>query len=88
MVPIRKCGTKAVRFCIDYRKLNKATHADPFQMPLIQELLDNVAGATWFTKFDINKGFYQVSLDKDSENKTAFCLCGENINSRECLLVL
>ena len=73
MVPIRKCGTRAARLCIDYRKLNKATHADPFQMPLIQELLDNVAGATWLTKLDMNKGFYQVSLDKDSENKTAFC---------------
>ena len=73
MVPIRKCGTRAVCLCIDYRKLNKATHADPFQMPLIQELLDNVAGAIRLTKFDMNKRFYQVSLDKGSEKKTAFC---------------
>ena len=73
MVPVRKHGTKAIRLCIDYRKLNKATNADPFQMPLIQELLDNVAGAKWLTKLDMNKGFYQVPLDQDSEDKTAFC---------------
>ena len=73
MVPVRKHGTKAIRLCIDYRKLNKATNADPFQMPLIQELLDNVAGAKWLTELDMNKGFYQVPLDQDSEDKTAFC---------------
>ena len=71
MVPVRKHGTKAIRLCIDYRK--QATNADPFQMPLIQELLDNVAGAKWLTKLDMNKGFYQVPLDEDSEDKTAFC---------------
>ena len=83
-----KFGTRAVHLCIDYHKLNKATHADPFQMPLIQELLDNVAGATWLTKLDMNQGFYQVSLDKDSETRQLSVLRGENINSRECLLVL
>ena len=73
MVPVRKHGTKAIRLCIDYRKLPKATYAVPFQMPLIQELLDNVAGTKWLTKLDMNKGFYQVPLDEDSEDKTAFC---------------
>ena len=42
-------------------------------MPLIQELLDNAAEAKWLTKLDMNKGFYQVPLDEDSEDKTAFC---------------
>ena len=77
MVPIRKCSTRAVRLCIDYRKLNKATQADPFQMPLIQELLDNVAGATWLTRLDMNKGLYQVFLDRDSENKTVLFYMGK-----------
>ena len=73
MVPVRKHGTKAIRLCIDYRMLNKATNAVPFQMPLIEELLDNVAGTKWLTKLDMNKGFYQVPLDEDSEDKTAIC---------------
>ena len=69
MVPIRKCGTRAVCLCIDYFKLNKATHAAPFQMPLILELLNNVARATWLTKLDMNKEFYRVSLHEDSKNR-------------------
>ena len=58
MVPTRKCSIRAVRLCIDYHKLNIATHIDPFQMTLIQELLDNVAGTAWLTKIDMKKGFY------------------------------
>ena len=40
---------------------------------MIHDLIDNVAGATWLTKVDVNKGFYQVLLDKDSRDMTAFC---------------
>ena len=73
MVPIRKYGTRAVHFCITHCRLNKDTHADPFQMPLIQELLDNYAGVTWLTKVGMKKEIYQVPLDKDGDNKTALC---------------
>ena len=73
MVPVRKRGTNAIRLCIDYRRLNSITRPDPFQMPMIHDLLDNVAGATWLTKVDMNKGFYQVPLDKDNQDMTAFC---------------
>ena len=73
MVPVRKKETNTIRLCIDYRRLNKVTKANPYQMPMVQDLLDNVAGATWLTKLDMNKGFYQVPLDKYSQDKTAFC---------------
>ena len=63
MVPVRKKETNTIRLCIDYRRLNKVTKADPYQMPMGQELLDNVAGATRLTKLDMNKGFYQVPLE-------------------------
>ena len=73
IVPVRKIGTNAIRLYIDYRRLNSITRPDPFQMPMIHDLLDNVAGETRLTKVDMNKGFYQVPLDKDSQDMTAFC---------------
>ncbi len=79
MVPLRKRGTSAIRLCIDYRRLNSITRPDPFQMPMIHELLDNVAGATWLTKVDMNKGFYQVPLVRDSQDMTAFLFPMEKI---------
>ena len=44
MVPIRRTGG-SLRLCIDYRKLNKATVSDPYQMPRVDSLLDSVAEA-------------------------------------------
>ena len=54
-----KKATGKIRLCIDYRRLNKITINDPFQMPCIEDLL--------------NKGFYQVPLGRASQEKTAFC---------------
>ena len=73
MVPVRKKGTDRIRLCIDYRRLNEVTINDPFQIPCIEDLLNQVAGATWLSKLDLNKGFYQVPLSTDSQEKTTFC---------------
>ena len=72
MVPIRK-PNGAIRLCIDYRKLNSVTQPDPYQIPRVDDMLDEVAEAVWLTKLDINKGYYQVPMSKDSVDKTAFC---------------
>ena len=87
MVPVCKKDTNAIRPLIDYRRLNKVTKADPYQVTMVQELLDNVAGATWLTKLDMNKGFYQLPLDKNSQDKTAFVRHGASLHFRTCLLV-
>ena len=63
----------AIRLCIDYRRLNQATVPDPYQMPRVEDLLDDVAEAAWLSKLDMNHGFYQVPLQADSGPKTAFC---------------
>ena len=73
MVPARKKGTDRIRLCIDYRRLNEVTINDPFQMPCIEDFLNQVAGATRLSKLDLNKGFYQMPLSTDSQEKTAFC---------------
>ena len=41
---------------VDYRCLNKVIMADPYQMSMVQELLDNIAGAAWLTKAQYEQG--------------------------------
>ena len=60
------------RLCTDYRKLNSSTESDPFPLPRIDELLDKIAKAKFLTKVDMAKGYYQVSMDKESVPLTGF----------------
>ena len=63
-------GTK--RLCIDYRKLNLVTQADPYPIPRIEELIDGIGDAKWTTALDLTKGYWQVPMEKSSQEKTAF----------------
>ena len=71
MVPIRK-PDGSVRLCIDFRKVNSATVPDPFAIPLIEDLLDQLGEARYLTKLDLNKGFYQIPVAEQDRSKTAF----------------
>jgi hypothetical protein len=61
-----------LRMCIDYRGLNKVTVKDRYPLPRTDELLDRVAKAHLFTKFDLRSGYWQIPLTKDSQPLTAF----------------
>ena len=64
----------SLRFCIDFRKLNSLTVKDSHPLPRICETLESLAGAAHFLTFDMNSGFWQVPMDEESKQYTAFTL--------------
>jgi transposase InsO family protein len=62
----------SIRYCIDYRKLNHVTIKDSYPLPRINESLDSLRGAKWFSTTDLASGYWQVEMDPDDAEKTAF----------------
>ena len=60
------------RLCIDYRKLNDVTRKDSYPLPLISDYLDTLGGSPWFSSMDLSSGYYQVQMDSNHKEKTAF----------------
>lgn len=62
----------SIRLCVDYRQLNKKTIKDAYPLPRIEETLDMLHGAKYFSSIDLAQGYYQVEMDEESIPKTAF----------------
>ena len=60
------------RFCVDYRRLNELTIKNRFPMPIMEEILEELAGSHYFTKLDMRSGYHQVKIKPEDEHKTAF----------------
>jgi len=63
---------KTWRLVVDYRHLNALTVKGKYPLPVIDELLDELAGAKWFSKLDLKAGYHQICLAPGEEYKTAF----------------
>ena len=67
----KKDGT--YRLCIDYRALNSRTITDAYPLPRIQDTLDTLATAKWFSTLDLASGYWQVELTPRARRAAAFC---------------
>ena len=62
----------SLRYCIDLRRLNSNTLPDAYSLPPIEETLDALGGATWFSTLDLKSAYWQVGLAEEGKEKTAF----------------
>ena len=63
---------KKTRFCIDYRLVNACTVKDAYPLPRIDDSLNTLNGAKWFSTIDLASGYWQVGVKPEDRPKTAF----------------
>nr|KAG5688410.1 hypothetical protein BaRGS_001192 [Batillaria attramentaria]KAG5698105.1 hypothetical protein BaRGS_031795 [Batillaria attramentaria] len=65
-----------IRFCVDFRKLNKQVEFDAEPMPDVDYLFAKIGKAKYLSKLDLSKGYWQVPLREEDKPKTAFTTPG------------
>ena len=58
--------------CIDYRELNKLTIKNPYPLPRIDDLFDQVQGLSYFSKIDLRSGYHQLRIQEEDIPKISF----------------
>lgn len=61
-----------LRLCVDYRALNKQTIVDSYPLPRIDELLNRLKGAKYFSRLDLRDGYHQLPIAAEDRHKSAF----------------
>ena len=62
----------SLRFCMDYRELNRVTQKNTYPLPRVDDLLDQVGQSKYFTTLDLTSGYWQIRVAPNSCEKTAF----------------
>ena len=60
------------RFCVDYCRLNDITVKDSYPLPRMDECLDSLGEAKYFTTLDANNGYWQIPVAEEDQDKTTF----------------
>ncbi|KYO18698.1 hypothetical protein Y1Q_0009145 [Alligator mississippiensis] len=61
-----------IRLCIDFRKVNVVVKFDAYPMPRVDELVENIGQACYISTLDLTKGYWQVPVAPEDQEKTAF----------------
>ena len=99
---IQKCPPTKWRVCIDYLKLNFATKKDHFPLPFIDQILDRLAGSSYFCFLDRYLGYNQMAIHPNDQEKTTFTcpfgtftfrrmpfrLCNAPVNFQRCMTTI
>ena len=62
-----------LRMVINYQQINKDTDQDAYPLPIIDDILDQLGRAKFFSVFDLSAGFHQISIKEKCKKYTAFC---------------
>jgi hypothetical protein len=69
---VPKPNGRGLRLCVDYRALKSITVKNRCTIPRIDDLLDAVAGSSYFTLLDLTSGYHQILISEEDRPKTAF----------------
>ena len=72
VVLVKKPNSSEYRFCLDMRKVNRVTKIDSYPLLRIDDTLDALNGAKYFTSLDLKSAFHQVRMDEKSKHLTTF----------------
>ena len=84
-----KKPNRIYKFCLDFRKVNKITKKDLYQILIMTEILDALRSAKYISKIDLRSAYHQIPLEKESKKIIAFTEPGKGMYrfEKECHLI-